>query len=129
MNRISRMRAIHVLVVLSLASLCFGFQTAPAGADIGPIVGAIMARALQLTTIVKLVVDGLLKGIFGAEGNKLIVAACVLGVLVDFGILAISQGAAGFTTQNSVMALLAGVAAGIGSKMITSTHDAVRSSN
>lgn len=124
--KISRIRAIHVLVILSLASLCFGFQSAPTGTDIAPIVGLIMARALQLTTIVKLAVDGLLKGLFGAEGNKLIVAACVLGVLVDFGIVAVSQGAAGFTVQNSVMALIAGVVAGIGSKAITSTHEAVR---
>src|SRR4051812_39666399 len=93
----SRMRVGHLLVILSLASLCFGFQSAAPGTDIAPIIGLIMARALQLTSVVKLVVDGLLKGAFGAEGTKLIVAACVLGVLLDFGVLAISQGAAGFT--------------------------------
>lgn len=117
---------LYLLAGLSVLTFCFGFQNAPPGTDIAPIIGLIMARALQLTTVVKLVVDGVLKGMFDAEGNKLIIAAMILGVLLDFAVLGIGGGAAAFTVQNSVMALVAGVLAGVGSKAITTVHETVR---
>lgn len=124
--RLAQMRWLQLFALLSVLSLCVGFQAAPQGTDIGPIIGLIMARALQLTTIVKLVVDGVLKGAFGAEGNKLIVSAIVLGILIDFAVLGISGGAASFTLQNCIMAVVAGTVAGVGSKALTSVHDAAR---
>lgn len=127
--RLARLRLIHLLALASVLAFCFGFQSAPAGTDIGPIIGLIMARALQLTTIVKLIVDGVLKGTFGAEGNKLIFSAIVLGILIDFTVLAIGGGASSFTLQNIVMAIIAGSVAGVGSKAITSVHEAVRETN
>lgn len=113
-----------LLVILVLSFLSFGFQPAPDSNDIGPIIGLITARALQLAGPVKLIVDRALKGWLGASGNKLALAACGLGILIDFGVIAIGQGAAGFTMQSSVMAVIAGVLAGLGSKALTDNHDA-----
>lgn len=112
-----------LLVLAAISLVMLFFQPAAEPTDIGPIIGLILARALQLTSVVKIIVDGVARYMIGME-NYLFLIALGLGVGMDFAVLAI--GATPFTRQSVVMAIVAGVLAGIGSKVITDVHKAVR---
>lgn len=112
-----------VLAILSL----FFFQSTPPPApaepgDIGPIVALIMARALQLTGVVNLLINVVAKYFANLGGKVLPLIAVALGIAIDFGILAI--GGSPFNRQTVVMALVAGALAGAGSKILADVHEA-----
>ncbi len=111
------------ILLFALVSM-FAFQAPPDGSDIGPIVGLIMARALQLTTVIKVLVDVFGKIAFGWTGRALPAVACLLGVAIDFAVLAI--GGSAFTKQSVVLAIVAGLIGGGGAIGVTELHKAAQ---
>lgn len=113
-----------MLVFLAgIALLLFFLQgdTPNAPSDIGPIIALIIARSLQLSTIVKLVIDRFGQ-VFTITGPALFISAMVLGVLFDVAIVLLGGG--GVSVKALVLALVSGVLAGIGSKALTDNHEA-----
>lgn len=108
--------------LFSIFSLMFLQPALPDSGEIGPIVALITGRALQLTSIVNVITNACAKHLAGVSGKWLPVIAVVVGIAIDFGILAI--GASPFNRQTIVMALVAGALAGAGSKILADVHTA-----
>lgn len=111
------------LALLSIFGL-FALQTAPAEgtADIGPIIALVVARALALTTVVKVCVDIVLKLMIGTSGKFVPVIAILLAIVLDLLLNVI--GGVPFTGKAIALGILTGVLAGAGAVGVTEVHKA-----
>lgn len=114
------------IVFLALLSI-FGLlamQSAPADgtADIGPIIALVVARALALTTVVKVAVDIVVKIMIGQSGKYLPLVAIVMAIALDLLLNLI--GSVAFTGKAIGLAILTGIMAGAGAVAVTEVHKA-----
>lgn len=97
-------------------------QTANDPVDVGAVVGLVAAHALALTPIVKVVIDGVVKGLLNTSSKWLPAVAMGLGAVMNLAILAIAGSV--FNVRSVVLAVIAGALAGIGAKVVNDVHEA-----
>lgn len=97
-------------------------QTANDPVDVGAVVALVAAHALALTPIVKVVIDGVVKGLFATTSKWLPLLAMALGVVINLAVLAIAGSV--FNARSVVLAVIAGALAGIGAKVVNDVHQA-----